>query len=40
MIMASGDQTSIMEMDAPSFSIMEFAGTLLSEVVNIYIFCW
>ena len=40
MIMASGDQWSIMKIDDQSFSIMGHAGTVPSEVVDIYIFCW
>ena len=39
-IKASGDQWSIMKIDDQSVSIIEQADTVLSEIVNIYIFCW
>ena len=40
MIIASGDQWSIVKKDDRSFSIMEHAGTVLSAIVDISIFFW
>ena len=41
MIIASGDWLwMIMKMDYQSFVIMDHAGTLLSDIVDIYIFYW